>query len=117
MIPRKHSYRMHNFLAEVIMGLKVLSSLVMSALIAVSKPQAHPVLELVLDTIEQVTEVAADIAHHRELLCRCGEHSSLHRPAEVCGLELQGNCSAPNRRASRPQNLAIVGDVGADCGE
>ena len=47
----------------------------MSALIAVSKPQAHPVLELVLDIIEQATEVAAVIAHHRELLCRCGGHS------------------------------------------
>ena len=40
----------------------------MSALIAVSKPQAHPVLELVLDTIEQVTEVLADIVNHIELL-------------------------------------------------
>ena len=38
---------------------------------------ARPVLELVLDTIEQVTEVAAGIV----LLCRCEEHSSLQLPA------------------------------------
>ena len=30
--------------------------------------QAYPVFELMLDTVDQVTEVLADIASHRELL-------------------------------------------------
>ena len=76
--PRGYVYRIHNLLAEAITSLELLPSSVMSAVIEVRKPQVHLVLELVLGIIEQVMVLAADVTHHRELLCRCGENSSLH---------------------------------------
>ena len=60
---------MHNLLAEVIANLQNLAA-VGDVVVdwEVSIHQAHPVLEHMLDTIEQVTEAAADIANDRELL-------------------------------------------------
>ena len=72
---RERVYHMHNLLADVDTSLKILPSLEMSSLIEVSIHQKHLVLELVLDIIEPVMEFAAN---PRELLCGCGEHSSLH---------------------------------------
>ena len=46
--------------------------------------EAHPVLKLVLDTIEQVTEVSSDIANDRELFCSGEEHAILHFLVRVC---------------------------------
>ena len=40
--------------------------------------EAHPVLELEIDTIEQFTEVSSDIVNDRELLCSAEEHAILH---------------------------------------
>ena len=67
--PREHVYRMRNLLAEVVTNLQNLASVDDVCVDwEVSVHQAHPVYQLMLDTIEEVTEEVADIEKHLDLL-------------------------------------------------
>ena len=44
----------------------------------VSVHQARLVLQLKIDIIEQVADVASDVTNHRELLCKGEGRASLH---------------------------------------
>ena len=82
---REHANSTHNLLAEVITNLQSLATVAgVGDDGRVSIHQARLALELMIDTIEQVADVAADIANHGELICRGEERASLHFLVRVC---------------------------------